>query len=225
MRRPASRRSCCACSTAARTSLTPAITAESAMNSASQVFATSRASVVLPVPGGPQRIIEWRLRPSSSRRSGLPGASRCDWPMNSSRLAGRMRSASGRKALGAQPRRAMPPASRAHPPVANHASTTPAAIAAGVGGHVVRDRPCGPPASRTALTSIVRPSASRPAAIGPVPRPTIQPGEPDGEEHVGRRSARPCRSRAPTPATNTVCRLPTTTVATSTPLAAIQNQR
>ena len=47
-----------ACSTAARTSFTPAITAESATNSASHVRATRRASVVLPVPGGPQRIIE-----------------------------------------------------------------------------------------------------------------------------------------------------------------------
>ena len=67
----------CACSTAARTSFTPAITADSATNSASQVRATSRASVVLPVPGGPHSSIECRLRPSSRRRSGLPGASRC----------------------------------------------------------------------------------------------------------------------------------------------------
>ena len=99
VRRPLPARICCACSTAARTSFTPAITADSARNSESQVFATRRASVVLPVPGGPHRIIECRLRPSSKRRSGLPGASRCDWPMNSSRLAGRMRSASGRKGV------------------------------------------------------------------------------------------------------------------------------
>jgi len=78
VRRPLPARSCCACSTAARTSFTPAITAESARNSESQVFATRRASVVLPVPGGPHRIIECRLRPSSRRRNGLPGASTCD---------------------------------------------------------------------------------------------------------------------------------------------------
>ena len=87
---------CCARSAAARMSLTPAITADNAMNSASQVCATSRASVVLPVPGGPQRIIECRCPPSSMRRSGLPAPSRCAWPTYSSSASGRMRSASGR---------------------------------------------------------------------------------------------------------------------------------
>ena len=61
-----------ACSTASRMSLTPAKTAESCMNSASAWRAISRASVVLPVPGGPQRISEWSWPRSSACRSGLP---------------------------------------------------------------------------------------------------------------------------------------------------------
>ena len=55
-------------------SLTPESTAESAMNSASKACAIRRASVVLPEPGGPHRIIECGLPDSKARRSGLPGA-------------------------------------------------------------------------------------------------------------------------------------------------------
>ena len=54
------------------------------------------ASVVLPVPGGPQRMTRRRRPAGSRRRSGFPGASRCAWPTNSSRVRGRMRAASGR---------------------------------------------------------------------------------------------------------------------------------
>ena len=74
MRRPRSARAVRARSTASRMSLTPAITAESCMNSASARRAISRASVVLPVPGGPQRISECSWPFSSAWRSGLPGA-------------------------------------------------------------------------------------------------------------------------------------------------------
>ena len=49
---------CCACATASRMSLMPACTADSAMKRASERSAISRASVVLPVPGGPHRINE-----------------------------------------------------------------------------------------------------------------------------------------------------------------------
>ena len=66
------------------------------MNCACEDSASIRASVVLPVPGGPQRIIECRRPLSSARCNGLPAASRCAWPMNSAALRGRMRSASGR---------------------------------------------------------------------------------------------------------------------------------
>src|SRR5262249_33862457 len=81
-------------------SLTPANTADSAMNSASKESAMSLASVVLPTPGGPQRIIECGLPASKARRNGLPGPSRCCWPTTSARTLGRIASASG----GAGPR-------------------------------------------------------------------------------------------------------------------------
>src|SRR5208282_5839880 len=76
-------------------SLTPANTAEMGMNSASKVCAINRASVVLPVPGGPHRIIECGFPDSNASRNGLPGPSRCAWPTTSSRRCGRSTSASG----------------------------------------------------------------------------------------------------------------------------------
>ena len=63
------------------------------------VSAMILASVVLPTPGGPQKIIELASSRSICTRSGLPGPTRCSWPTNSSRLRGRMRSASGAIAL------------------------------------------------------------------------------------------------------------------------------
>src|SRR5512135_1833919 len=82
-------------STASRMSLTPDSTAEMAMKSAPKACAVSRASVVLPTPGGPHRIIECSLPESNASRSGLPAPSRCVWPTTSARLRGRNRSASG----------------------------------------------------------------------------------------------------------------------------------
>ncbi len=63
-------------STASRMSLTPPSTAEIAMNCASKNCAISRASVVLPTPGGPHRIIECGRPLSRATRSGMPGPSR-----------------------------------------------------------------------------------------------------------------------------------------------------
>src|SRR6185437_13941627 len=71
------------------------------MNCALERLAISRASVVLPVPGGPQRIREWSCPDSMARRSGLPGPRTCCWPTTSSRDRGRIRSASGRDGSGA----------------------------------------------------------------------------------------------------------------------------
>src|SRR5437660_12331993 len=77
-------------------SLIPASTAENSMNSAFVIFAMIFARVVLPVPGGPQKMSE----PVSSRsicvRSDLPGPIRCSCPTYSSSARGRIRSASGR---------------------------------------------------------------------------------------------------------------------------------
>ena len=84
-----------ACSIAERISFTPEKTADSAMNSCPKAFAVSRASVVLPTPGGPQRIIECGCPDSNASRSGLSGPSRCFCPITSSSVAGLSSSASG----------------------------------------------------------------------------------------------------------------------------------
>src|SRR6185437_2372679 len=59
--------------------------------------------VVLPVPGGPQRIIDDRRCACAMRRIGPSGPKRWSWPTTSSRLWGRSRSASGRGASGSRP--------------------------------------------------------------------------------------------------------------------------
>ena len=66
------------------------------MNVALVVCAMILASVVFPTPGGPHKIIEVVSSVSNCSRSALPGPSKCSWPTNSSRVRGRMRSASGR---------------------------------------------------------------------------------------------------------------------------------
>src|SRR5688500_14005638 len=76
-------------------SLTPASTADKAMNSASNAAAISRANVVLPVPGGPHSIIECSFPDSNARRKGLPGPSKWDCPTTSFSSRGRSCSASG----------------------------------------------------------------------------------------------------------------------------------
>src|SRR5271169_542603 len=81
--------------TASRMSLTPASTAEMAMKSALKAAAINRANVVLPEPGGPQRIIECSLPDANAIASGLPSPSRWRWPTTASIVCGRNRSASG----------------------------------------------------------------------------------------------------------------------------------
>ena len=82
--------------------MTPESTAESGANLAPLGRARSRASVVLPVPGPPQRISEGSgPPPSTSFRTSRPAATRWAWPTNSSRVRGRIRSASGASAAGA----------------------------------------------------------------------------------------------------------------------------
>ena len=67
-------RAACARSTASRISLTPPSTADMAMNWASNASAIRRASVVLPTPGGPHRIIECSRPDSKATRKRLAGA-------------------------------------------------------------------------------------------------------------------------------------------------------
>ena len=65
------------------------------MNLACVISAMTRASVVLPLPGGPEKITEGKRSASMARRKSLPGPRICSWPTNSSSERGRMRVASG----------------------------------------------------------------------------------------------------------------------------------
>ncbi len=65
-----------ASSIAARTSFTPAVTADNSRNRRPPEPAMTWARVVLPVPGGPHSRTEVVPPPSARRRSGLPGPSR-----------------------------------------------------------------------------------------------------------------------------------------------------
>ena len=73
VRRPDERRRTCAAAMTSLISLMPASTALKATNCALVMSAMTRASVVLPVPGGPQRMIDCRRSRSIASRSGLPG--------------------------------------------------------------------------------------------------------------------------------------------------------
>jgi hypothetical protein len=61
-------------------SLTPEKTAEMAMKSASKASAISRASVVLPTPGGPQRIMLCSCPDWKAIASGFPGTEQMRLP-------------------------------------------------------------------------------------------------------------------------------------------------
>ena len=76
-------------------SLIPLITAENSIKLACVICAIIFASVVFPVPGGPQKIIEVGSSPSIASRNGFPGPSRCSCPTYSSSVRGRILSASG----------------------------------------------------------------------------------------------------------------------------------
>jgi hypothetical protein len=65
------------------------------MNFACVISAMMRANVVLPLPGGPEKITEGNRSASIARRRSLPGARMCSWPTNSSSERGRIRVASG----------------------------------------------------------------------------------------------------------------------------------
>ena len=87
----------------------PATTAEKGTNCARVVAAISRASVVLPEPGGPQKISDGTRSESIARRRNPPSPTTAACPTTSSRLRGRIRSASGAPAGGS------PAAARAAP--------------------------------------------------------------------------------------------------------------
>ena len=84
-----------------RTSLTPDVTAESSSNSRPDCLATMVASVVLPTPGGPNRMMELGAVSEpleaglARRRNGDPCPSTWLCPTTSSRVCGRIRTANG----------------------------------------------------------------------------------------------------------------------------------
>src|SRR5690349_14646379 len=81
-----------------RTSAIPTCTANSSSKWACVVWATIRASVVLPVPGGPKKIIDPTRSSAIARCSALPSPTTSCWPANSSSTCGRTRWGSGAKA-------------------------------------------------------------------------------------------------------------------------------
>ena len=84
-----------AASMAARTSLTPADTADTSTKCRSVCWLRIAAIVVFPVPGGPHSSSDIGWSPSISWRSGEPGARSCSWPTSSSSVRGRIRTARG----------------------------------------------------------------------------------------------------------------------------------
>ena len=84
-----------ALSMTSRTSFTPALTADKVWNSRFRERATILARVVLPTPGGPQRMNEDRFPVCIMFHSTLPSPTRCFCPTYSSRSVGRILSGSG----------------------------------------------------------------------------------------------------------------------------------
>src|SRR3970282_1938540 len=93
-------------------SLTPEVTAEKLTQAALADRAMICARVVLPLPGGPQKISERSFPEVNMPFRSFPGPNRCSWPTNCSKLAGRILTASGCEdgccfAIGADPKRSM----------------------------------------------------------------------------------------------------------------------
>ncbi len=118
-----------ALSMAARTSLTPAETAETSTKRRSVCWLRIEAIVVLPVPGGPHSSSDNERWSSISWCSGEPGSRSCDCPTSSSRVRGRIRTASGAEACEVAARE--PPPERPGPPEpavgASNSASTPTA--------------------------------------------------------------------------------------------------
>ena len=83
---------------ASRTSAVPELTALSWTRRAPVWWAMRRASVVLPLPGGPQKSMLNSSPRSTAARNTLPGPTTWSCPTNSASERGRMRAASGASA-------------------------------------------------------------------------------------------------------------------------------
>src|SRR3546814_17959978 len=80
---------------ACRKSATPEKTADKGAKRIPTASASSRAIVVLPVPGGPQRLIDDNCPAATMRPIAPSGPVRCSCPTTSARVRGRSRTASG----------------------------------------------------------------------------------------------------------------------------------
>ena len=148
----------------------------------------SRATVVLPLPGGPQKIIEPSVGDWSRRVSAPSGPVRCSWPDTSASDVGRRRSASGGgggSALG------LAPSKRLIQPLVPHA--------AGRLSSRMRRRAGLPAAARMAIAPAL-PRASETAHDAcpscPTPRPrTSRLSMPGRLERLTRRHGPPGRGQ------------------------------
>ena len=94
LRRPACR-FCSARAKTFRSSATPSKTADTGSNTISAAPANKRAMVVLPVPGGPHKMIDPKLPCASIIRNRPSGPNKLSCPTTSSSVLGRNNSASG----------------------------------------------------------------------------------------------------------------------------------
>ena len=156
--------------------------------------------MVLPVPGGPQRMTDDSRSDSMSTRSGLPGPSRCCWPTTSSSVRGRSRAASGAlrasRSSTADANRSGP---RPHPPgYAPHPHQRP-----------VTSTDCNRPSQQLAASRALRADFSRQHRVDRAPRwcarrsrdPTIacvktSGSQPAADSAVRRSLSRDDRTRA-----------------------------
>ena len=171
------------------------------MKCACVVSATRRARLVLPVPGGPQRMTDCSRSRSMASRSGLPGASRFCWPdvlVERARAACAPPAACGRRRRRPGARRRRTGAGRSWPSGAARrcrcASNrmTPAATATlsdSTGACIgIRTR-----TSAAATASSGRPAPSPPtsSSTGPRSRRRTGPGPPAGVVATTRHAAPP----------------------------------
>jgi hypothetical protein len=152
-------RRCWARATTSRTSLTPAVTAESVSKALAVCPAITWARVVFPVPGGPQRITDDRRSASISTRRGARGRPGGPGPRCRRGVRGRSRSASGarraRRSVAAAAKRSSATSGTAQllggPGTASTPASLRCAAVMGAGAAVSGSKP--PPVFGNAMTS------------------------------------------------------------------------
>src|SRR4029079_12805389 len=100
VRRPWARRRRAASAITSLTSLIPEVTAEKGRKLDLVAWAMIRARVVFPAPGGPQKMSDGTRSAAMARARNPDSPTTFPWPTTSSRVRGRIRSASGEPAPG-----------------------------------------------------------------------------------------------------------------------------